>query len=259
MEEFILVDDAQLSLKWLYPEVAEAGKPVLVFLHDSLGCIRLWRDFPERLAQATGCTALVYDRQGYGESSPFGSINRRLDYLEQEADVLDRLLAKLQVPQAILFGHSDGGSIALIAAAKYKSRIKAIITEGAHVFVEEVTLAGIREAVKAYHTTDMPQKLQKYHGTKTEAVFRAWTETWLSNDFSSWNIEHFLPSILCPALIIQGEQDEYGTLAQVEAVVQQAQGPVQQLILPNIGHSPHREAPEQVLEKSAHFILSSLG
>lgn len=258
-EEFILVDDALFSLKWLCPEAAAAGKPVLVFLHDSLGCIRLWRDFPEQLAQATGCPALIYDRQGYGQSSPFQSINRSLNYLEQEADVLDRLLEKLQIPQAILFGHSDGGSIALIAAAKYKSRINAIITEGAHVFVEEVTLEGIRAAVEAYQTTDLPQKLQKYHGAKTEAVFRAWTETWLSGSFQSWNIEHFLPSILCPALIIQGEQDEYGTLAQVEAVVQQAQGPVQQLILPDIGHTPHREAPEQVLEKSAHFILSHLG
>ena len=257
-EEFILVDDAELSLKWVYPEAGAAGKPVLVFLHDSLGCIRLWRDFPEKLAQATGCTALIYDRQGYGQSSPFESINRGPDYLEQEADVLERLLEKLQIPQAILFGHSDGGSIALIAASKYKSRVKAIITEGAHVFVEEITLAGIREAVESYQTTNLPQKLQKYHGAKTEAVFCAWTDTWLSASFRSWNIEYFLPSILCPALIIQGEKDEYGTLAQVKAVVQQAQGPVQQLILPDIGHTPHREAPEQVLEKSAHFILSSL-
>ena len=257
-EEFILVDDAELCLKWYYPEAA-AGKPVLVFLHDSLGCIRLWRDFPEKLAQATGCTTLVYDRQGYGQSSPFQSINRGLDYLEQEADVLARLLEKQQIPQAILFGHSDGGSIALIAAAKYKYRINAIITEGAHVFVEELTLAGIRKAVEAYQTTDLPQKLQKYHGAKTEAVFRAWTDTWLSDSFRSWNIEHFLRSIHCPALIIQGAQDEYGTLAQVEAVVQQAQGPAQQLILPGIGHTPHREAPEQVLEKSAQFILSNLG
>jgi len=258
-EEFILVDDTEICLKWYYPEAATASKTVLVFLHDSLGCIRLWRDFPEKLAQAAGCPALLYDRQGYGESSPFRSVDRGQDYLEQEADVLERLLEKLQVPQAILFGHSDGGSIALIAAAKYKSRIKAIITEGAHVFVEEVTLAGIREAVEAYQTTNLPQKLQKYHSAKTEAVFRAWTDTWLSSSFRSWNIEHFLPAILCPALIIQGEKDEYGTLAQVEAVVQQAQGPVQQLILPDIGHTPHREAPEQVLEKSAHFILSSLG
>ncbi|SFF85908.1 alpha/beta fold hydrolase [Pontibacter chinhatensis] len=258
-EEFILVDDAELCLKWVYPKAATDSKPVLVFLHDSLGCIKLWRDIPEKLAQATGCTALIYDRQGYGQSSPFESINRGLDYLEQEADVLERLLEKLQISQAILIGHSDGGSIALMAAAKYKSRIKAIITEGAHVFVEEETLAGIRAAVEAYQTTDLPQKLQKYHGAKTEAVFPAWTDTWLSSDFRSWNIEHFLPSILCPALIIQGEKDEYGTLAQVEAVVQQAQGPVQQLILPGIAHTPHREAPELVLEKSAQFILSSQG
>ncbi|WP_266206314.1 alpha/beta fold hydrolase [Pontibacter kalidii] len=253
-EQTIRINKASLKLKWLRPGVAAANRSVLLFLHDSLGCINLWRDFPERLAQATGCTTLIYDRQGYGQSSPFESINRGQDYLEQEADVLERLLDKLQIPQAILFGHSDGGSIALIAAAKYKNRVKAIVTEGAHVFVEEETLEGIREAVKAYQTTNLPQKLQKYHGSKTEAVFRAWTDTWLSAGFRRWNIEHFLPSILCPVLIIQGEADEYGTLAQVEALVQQAQGPVHRLILSGIGHTPHREAVEQVLQQSVSFI-----
>ncbi|MCX2739320.1 alpha/beta fold hydrolase [Pontibacter anaerobius] len=258
-EESILIEKATLHLKWLYPGAkAVADKPVLVFLHDSLGCIKLWRDFPEQLAKATGCSALVYDRQGYGESSPFQSIKRGQDYLEREADVLEQLLEQLQVTKAILFGHSDGGSIALIAAAKYKSRIAGIITEGAHVFVEEVTLAGIRAAVTAYQTTNLPEKLQKYHGDKTDDVFHAWADTWLSENFRNWNIEHYLPSIRCPVLVIQGEADEYGTQAQVEAIETQVQGPAQQLLIPEIGHSPHREAKYVVLSQSAAFIKAIL-
>ncbi|TPE45922.1 alpha/beta fold hydrolase [Pontibacter mangrovi] len=256
-EEVVLLDGATLQLKWFYSEPQPAqDKPILVFLHDSLGCIKLWRDFPERLAQATGATTLVYDREGYGQSSAFRSTNREQDYLEREADVLEQLLAKLQVNKAILFGHSDGGSIALMAAAKYKSRIAGVIAEGAHVFVEGLTLAGIRTAVHDFRNTDLPQRLHKYHGAKTDQVFSAWSDTWLSPHFRSWNIEHFLPAIHCPVLVVQGEADEYGTLAQVKAIVGQVQGPSQQLIIPGIGHTPHRQARELVLQKASAFIAA---
>ncbi|ARS37740.1 alpha/beta hydrolase [Pontibacter actiniarum] len=254
-EQALQLEDYQLQLRWLRPQAADAAqKPVIVFLHDSLGCITLWRDFPERLVQQTGCPALVYDRRGYGASSPFSSTQRNPDYLEREADVLEHLLEKLNIPEAILFGHSDGGSIALLAAAKYPQRIKGIITEGAHVFVEELTLAGIRAAVQAYQTTSLPEKLRKYHGAKTDAVFHAWADIWLSDAFRDWNIEGFLSAIRCPALVVQGEADEYGTLAQVEAVVRQVQGQAQKLVIPGIGHTPHREAQELVLAESSRFI-----
>ncbi|PZF70769.1 alpha/beta fold hydrolase [Taibaiella soli] len=240
-----------LSIKHI---IGDSKRPTIIFLHDSLGCITLWRDFPTQLGTLTNCNVLVYDRKGYGESAPFTDVPRDNNYLEKEADVLNLLIEKLQITDAILFGHSDGGSIALIAAGKYPEHIKAVITEGAHVFVEDVTLRGIREAVTAYETTNLKEKLQKYHGDKTEAVFQAWAGTWLTDTFRLWNIEHFLPQIKCPVLVIQGAQDEYGTLAQVTSIVHQAGGIAESFIVPGIGHTPHKEAKEQVLMQVADFV-----
>lgn len=229
-------------------------RPTSTFLHDSLGRIQHWRNFPEQLGHRTHCNALVYDRQGYGQAAPFTHPERDNTYLEKEADVLHHLLQATGIQKAILFGHSDGGSIALIAAAKYPEQIIGILTEGAHIFVEEETLNGIREAVKTYQTTDLKTRLTKYHGPKTEAVFQAWTHTWLTPQFRSWNIKNFLPQIQCPSLIIQGEKDEYGTLAQVAGIVNQTTRKAIPFIIPNVGHTPHKEAPELVLEKAAAFI-----
>ena len=251
MTKDILIKRVSLHIKqYLLAE----DRPTLVFLHDSLGCIELWRDFPQQLGKATHHNVLVYDRQGYRKSNPFGTEERKNDYLEVEADTLNLLLEKCDIHHAILFGHSDGGSIALIAAAKYPENIKGIITEGAHIFVEEITLQGIREAVKAYHTTNLNEKLAKYHGDKTEAVFWAWANTWLADEFARWNIEHFLPQIQCPVLVIQGGKDEFGSLAQVNGIVEQVSGKAERFIIPSIGHTPHKEAKEVVLEKTVEFI-----
>jgi pimeloyl-ACP methyl ester carboxylesterase len=234
----------------------EPGRPTLIFLHDSLGCIDLWRDFPEQLGARTNCSVLIYDRQGYGKSCPFSSLPRRRDYMEQEADLLPQLMDHWQIGKAILFGHSDGGSIALLAAARHPERISGIITEGAHIFVEELTLKGIHEAMQVYESTDLKRKLEKYHGDKTDAMFGAWAHTWTREDFRNWNIEASLPSIQCPALIIQGEDDEYGTPAQVAHIVQNAGGPAEAWMIPGVKHSPHKEVPELVLGRSAAFIHS---
>lgn len=228
--------------------------PTIVFLHDSLGSVELWRTFPKTLGELTQCNVFVYDRQGYGKSSPFTVNSRDNDYLEIEADRLHQLIEQCGLQRVILFGHSDGGSIALIAAAKYPSFILGVITEGAHIFVEEITLEGIREAVTAYQTTDLKERLQKYHGEKTEAVFNAWAATWLNDTFRSWNMEQFLPKIHCPVLVIQGEKDEFGSLDQVNGIVKQVSGVVSSLIIPAVGHTPHKEAKEIVLEHSAGFI-----
>lgn len=229
-------------------------KPTIIFLHDSLGSIELWRDFPKQLSALSACNVLVYDRQGYGKSSAFTTTDRGNDYLELEADTLHQLIALLQLKQVILFGHSDGGSIALIAAAKYPQHIAGIITEGAHIFVEEMTLAGIREAINLYQTTNLKERLQKYHENKTQSVFDAWTKTWLRNEYRTWNIEKFLPQINCPVLVIQGTQDEYGTQAQVDGIFNQVSGKAKKLLIPAIGHTPHKEAKEIVLQQSAAFI-----
>ncbi|WP_091463769.1 alpha/beta fold hydrolase [Flavobacterium urocaniciphilum] len=231
-----------------------SNKPTIIFLHDSLGCIELWRDFPQQLSDFAQCNVLVYDRQGYGKSSPFSYSKRDNYYVELEADILNELLNYWQIEKAILFGHSDGGSIALITAAKYPTKILGIITEGAHVFVEDITLKGINEAKVQFETTDLKTKLEKYHGEKTEAMFWAWASTWTTDEFKSWNIENFLPMIECNSLIIQGEEDEFGSLMQVESIVKNSRGNSEKLIIPNIKHNPHKETPELILEKSSEFI-----
>ncbi len=244
----------QLRARQISNPAAAPQNPTLVFLHDSLGCIKLWRDFPEQLARLTNCNALIYDRRGYGKSSPFSSIKRTNLYLEEEAQLLPEILQISEVNKAILFGHSDGGTIALVAAALFPGLVQAIITEGAHVFVEDVTLAGIREAEKLYLTTNLKDRLAKYHSDKTDAVFSAWANTWLSPEFRSWNIEKYLPQISCPALIIQGEKDEYGTQKQVAAITGPLAGNATAHLIPDIGHTPHKEAAEEVLAVSAIFI-----
>lgn len=232
------------------------NKPTIVFLHDSLGSVQLWRDFPEKLSEATQCNVLVYDRLGYGKSFPMITHKRENNYMELEADVLNDLLSELNINNAILFGHSDGGTIALIAASKYPENVKAVICEAGHIFVEDITVKGVEEALNAYKTTNLPQRLEKYHGDKVEMIVKAWTEIWLSEKFRSWNVEYLLKYIKSPLLFMQGETDEYGTLDQVEKTVSQIKGTAEKFIIPNVGHTPHKESPEIVLNKSIEFINS---
>ncbi|HEY0066429.1 MAG TPA: alpha/beta hydrolase [Flavisolibacter sp.] len=250
----------EVSGSLLYVRLIEnhENRPTIVFLHDSLGCVALWRDFPCKLAEATSCNLLVYDRKGYGRSEPMQSVHRSNRYLEDEADTLNTLLLQLNITKAILFGHSDGGSIALIAAAKYPSGIEAVISEAAHIFVEQETIDGLKAAVESYRETILKSRLAKYHGEKTDAVFHAWTDTWLSEEYRTWNIEHFLPNIVCPTLIIQGEKDEYGTMKQVQGIAGQVQGRAETFILPGLGHTPHKEAPLEIIRKAKQFIETLL-
>ena len=229
-------------------------KPTIVFLHDSLGSVQLWRDFPVKLSEATACNILVYDRLGYGKSNPMPTYIRPVNYMELEADLLNDMLVELNIDNAVLFGHSDGGTIALITAAKYSENVEAVICEAGHIFVEEITLQGVYDAWEAYKTTNLPERLQKYHGDKVETLFRAWTETWTRDDYRSWNIEYLLKDITCPLLFIQGEADEYGTLEQVEKTLAHVSGSAEKYIIPDIGHTPHKEVPELVLAKAVEFI-----
>jgi pimeloyl-ACP methyl ester carboxylesterase len=231
-----------------------AHRPTIIFLHDSLGCIELWREFPARLGAMANCNVLIYDRQGYGQSCAFTYEKRSNDYMELEADILIDLLDYWQIENPILFGHSDGGSIALITAGKYPDRIAAVITEGAHIFVEDITLEGIHAAISLYKKTDLKQKLMRYHGAKTEAMFWAWASTWTEASFRTWNIEHFLPTINCPSLIVQGANDEYGSLEQVDRIVSAVNGQSKRLILADVGHTPHKEASIKVLNESVKFL-----
>ncbi|MCC6691463.1 MAG: alpha/beta hydrolase [Bacteroidia bacterium] len=249
--ELVNINDKQLYIDF---QKNYENRPTIVFLHDSLGCVQLWRDFPTKLAEATQCNVLAYDRLGYGKSDPMPTHERPINYLELETDILNELLTTFEINNAILFGHSDGGSVSLITANKYPERIKAIIVEAAHIFVEDITLQGIYEAIENYKTTNLPERLQKYHSDKVETIFKAWTETWTRSDYRDWNIEHLLPKITCPLLFIQGESDEYGTLEQVEKTISQVNGKAEKYIIPNVGHTPHKEAVESVLNKVTDYI-----
>ncbi|HNU85581.1 MAG: alpha/beta hydrolase [Pseudomonadota bacterium] len=250
----------RLHAERLDPDPVNAGADgaTLVFLHEGLGSIGQWRDFPLRLSERTGLPALVYDRWGYGNSEPF-TLPRSARYLHDEAlsglpDVLDAC----NIGSAVLVGHSDGGSIALIYASAHPRGVRAVITEAAHVFVEDVTIEGIREAVELYASTDLGERLARYHGNKTDLVFRGWADTWLSPEFRSWNIEEFLPGVRCPVLVIQGTGDRYGTPAQVRAIERQISGRAETMLV-RCGHVPHAEARDEVLEAMAGFISETLG
>ncbi|MDI9570631.1 MAG: alpha/beta hydrolase [Pseudomonadota bacterium] len=237
---------------------ADHERPWLVFLHEGLGSVGQWRDFPAALCGETGLAGLVYDRWGYGESEACEEMGDS-GYLHHEAqESLPQVLDRFDIPRAIFIGHSDGGSIALIFGATFPERAAGIITEAAHVFVEEITLAGIRAAVAAYEGTDLPARLARYHGARTDLVFRRWSETWLSPPFRAWNIEGLLSRIRCPVLAIQGEEDPYGTSGQVESIVRRISGPAEGLIVPRCGHIPHLQAREETTEAMREFIRRRL-
>jgi pimeloyl-ACP methyl ester carboxylesterase len=229
-------------------------RPTLVFLHEGLGCIEVWRDFPETLCEATGCSGLVYDRKGYGGSEKFEG-PWSTDYLQKESLLyLPELLKECNIDHAVLIGHSDGGTIALITAAIHGDVVCAIITEAAHIFVEELTIAGIRKTIEAFETTPLKEKLARYHKENTEIIFYRWADRWLSPEFLSWNIERYLPKITCPILVLQGEDDEYGTHAQIQGIVGHVSGPVHSRVIPDCGHVPHFQAKHAVLSEMTQFI-----
>ena len=226
----------------------------LVFLHEGLGCIEMWRDFPDRLCRASGRAGIVFDRRGYGGSDHFAG-KWPLDYLVHEGKTaLPSVLDACGIEKAVLFGHSDGGTIALMAAALAPSRVAAGITEAAHIFVEDITLEGIRRAVDTYKTSDLKSRLEKYHHKNTDTVFWRWADTWLDPAFSSWNMTDILPKIHQPFLVIQGKEDEYGTKAQVEGICRGVSGNAESLIIPDCGHIPHVFARKTVLEAAVTFL-----
>jgi pimeloyl-ACP methyl ester carboxylesterase len=227
--------------------------PTLVFLHEGLGSAAMWRDFPRQLAEATGCGALVYSRAGYGSSDPI-ALPRSTRFMHDEAAVLGQILETCAVRDAILVGHSDGASIALIYAGSSRdTRLRALILEAPHVFVEQIGIESIAAMKLQYETADLRKRLARHH-ENVDIAFRGWNDVWLDPEFFKWNIEEYLPSINIPMLLIQGAKDEYGTWKQIEAIERQASGTVETLRLPNCGHAPHREHPDLVLEAMAAFV-----
>ena len=231
---------------------AAAGRPTLLLLHEGLGCVAMWRHFPEQLAAATGCRVIVWSRAGYGGSQPWPA-PRQPDYMHREAQqALPELLAALNIERPLLIGHSDGGSIALIFAGSFPGVALGVAVLAPHEFVEEVTLAGIRAARAAWQTTELPKKLARYHHERTQQVFADWNDTWLAPAFRDWNIEEYLPRITCPVLAIQGEDDEYATMRQLEVIAERVPG-TQLLKLPACGHTPQRDQEAAVLAALTTF------
>lgn len=244
---------------WVRHIPAGVVSPVLVFLHEGLGCSELWRRFPDEVCAAANLPGLVYDRWGYGRSAA-RPLPWPASYLDEEAAVrLPALLGILGVKDVCLIGHSDGGTIALrfAAAPSADVRVRAVVTEAAHVFVEEFGLSGIREAVERYRTTDLGERLARYHGDKAETVFRGWSETWLSPAFRGFHILDALSRIDCPVLAIQGRDDEYGTRAQLDHIEQKVRL-ASLLWIAGCGHTPHREAPLVTLAAVSGFVRQSL-
>jgi len=231
---------------------AASGRPV-VFLHEALGSIALWRGFPAALCARIARPGIVYERLGHGESDPLPE-PRAPRYLHDEAQTLLTLLDALGAAEADLVGHSDGGSIALLAGAAAPDRFGAIVTIAAHVYVEELTLAGIRAAVELYKTTDLRRRLERYHGEQTDALFAAWAETWLSAPFAGWNIEADLKPLVAPVLAVQGENDEYGTLDQLRRIGRAVGGSCETWEVPGAAHQPQFQAQEAMLARLAAFL-----
>lgn len=232
----------------------KAVGPELVFLHEGLGSISHWRNFPTRVAEATGCSVTVYSRYGCGNSDVM-SEPRSVRYMHEEAlNALPDLLSQLHIESPILVGHSDGGSIALIYAGAH-NHVRGLILLAPHVFVEDLSVNSIAEAKQTFATTDLQRRLANHHRDAAR-TFWGWNDIWLHPEFRQWNIEEYLPQIQCPILVIQGLEDQYGTMAQVEAIQRQAGGPVQVLALPNCKHSPQRDQPEATLDSIRKFVAS---
>lgn len=232
----------------------QALAPAIVLLHEGLGSVAAWRTFPADLAARTGWRVFAYSRQGYGASDTV-ALPRPTTFMHEEAvDELPLVLDALELTRPVIFGHSDGGSIALIFAAHHPERTRALVLEAPHVFVEDISVASIAGMKIAYETTDLRARLARFHGDNVDVAFRGWNDVWLDPDFRAWNIEAMLPRVECPTLVIQGESDEYGTLAQVDAITGRVAGPTQTRILQDCGHAPHHRHRGPVLDEVDRFL-----
>ncbi|MBI3527769.1 MAG: alpha/beta hydrolase [Betaproteobacteria bacterium] len=218
----------------------------------------MWKSFPQSVVAVTGCQAIVYSRYGYGKSDRLVAA-RNVDYMHREAlDVLPELLDRLGVETPILVGHSDGASIALIHAGSGKRPVSGVVAMAPHVFVEDVTVQSIAEAKTIFQNTDLAERLGRYHDDAV-STFRGWNDIWLHPDFRRWNIEEVLAGIAVPVLLIQGEDDQYGTVAQIEAIARQVSGPVETLMLPDCAHSPHQSSQKDATIAAIAGFVGRLG
>jgi pimeloyl-ACP methyl ester carboxylesterase len=248
---FLDLGAMRLEYRMIGPRAHDA--PTIVMLHDGLGCVGLWSDFPDKLAAATGAGVFAYSRAGYGRSS-LVALPRPLTFMHAEAkDVLPRLLDAIGFRRGLLFGHSDGASIAAIYAGSVQDhRVRGLILIAPHFFIEDMNIVEIARTKEAYETTDLRARLARWHADVDNA-FRGWNDAWLDPEFRKWDITTELAYIRVPMLIVQGADDQYGTVKQIEAAERECYCPVEVAMLPGARHSPHREAPDVLLETTADF------
>jgi len=237
-------------------EARDSALPAIVMLHEGLGSVSHWRDFPSRLAEDTGAAVFVYSRYGHGGSDCLQE-PRSVSYMHHEAQiVLPEILRKARIRRPVLLGHSDGASISIIYAGTFPDSLAGLILEAPHVFVEDISVASIAEAREAYRKTDLPQRLARHHAN-ADSLFWGWNDIWLDPTFRNWNIESFLDHIRCPVLVIQGAQDQYGTTKQVNAIQTKIPS-ASATILDNCRHAPHRDQSDSTLLAMRHFLSTTM-
>lgn len=252
-DEWITHTEGRLFARRWSPAHPAQTSPI-VLLHESLGCVALWRDFPATLSQATGRDVVAYDRLGFGQSTARNG-RPMLDFVgEEAARYLPVVCEQLRIQDFVVLGHSVGGGMAIECAATLAGRCQALITISAQTFPEDCTLQGIRAAQQQFNDPTQVERLARYHGDKAPWVLDAWIGTWLDPDFAHWSLADVLPAVRCPVLAIHGEQDEYGSTAHPRMISQHSGGPVQTAILPGVGHVPHREQQAEVLALVARFL-----
>ena len=251
----LTVSDRALQIEYAWIDADSAWAPLIVFLHEGLGSLAMWKDYPRQLCEAAGARGLVFSRAGYGQSTP-RAVDEKwpVDFMHREAhDVLLALFAQLDIVEPVwLFGHSDGASIALLFAAAFPDRVAGVIAVAPHLFVEDISIRSIEAARTLYQTTDLRARLARYHADP-DSAFWGWNDIWLDPAFRTWSIEDRLAGIRSPLLAVQGEDDEYGTMAQVEGIARRV--PQARLLkLPACGHSPHRDQPAALTGAVVTFL-----
>jgi pimeloyl-ACP methyl ester carboxylesterase len=252
MQPEFIVRGRKIEAAWHGPAPDRA--PTLVLLHEGLGCVAMWRDFPATLAERTGYGVLAYSRPGYGQSDPV-PLPRPLTYMHDEAfNILPHLLDQAKIQNCVLIGHSDGASIATIyAGGRQDSRVSGLVLMAPHFFCEDICVRSIAEAKAAYENTDLRARLARYHGDNVDVAFWGWNRAWLDPDFRHWNIAQYLPTVRVPMLVIQGADDQYGTAAQIEIAQAKTNRPADVLMLDHCRHSPHIDQPAATLDAIAAF------
>ena len=256
-DHWIASPSGRLFARQWRPESAVPGRAPIVLMHDSLGCVELWRDFPARLAAATRRRVIAYDRLGFGRSGARIGRPSRDFVAEEAASGFAALREQLHIDRFAVVGHSVGGGMAVEIAAQTSADCEALVTMSAQAFVEDRTLAGLRAARESFAEPGALERLARYHGDKAAWVLSAWLDTWLDPAFAHWSLARVLPGVRCPALALHGELDEYGSSAHPAMIARLAGGPARMELLPGLGHVPQRERPEEIMRRVATFLATA--